>query len=1123
MPTSPGDAAVTLPPREAGASSSTEPSLYKPLLAFIAVALLLALTGYAGFERLERLIEQDKLAEMGAVADMKAEQIVVWRNHHKKLGEAFAHVFSMDFELWLRDGRHANERMRRLQKILAEMHSVNGYAAIFVLDRRGTVRFSSDNASGPGEEHVRQALLSMESREVAFMDFHRNSHGGQGISIDLIVPLTVAENGGERAIGAAVLQIDPYEFLYPLIQSWPTRSQSAEALLVRREGSDVLYLNELRHQKDTALALRMPLATPNLVAAMAVRGEVSTLDGVDYRGVPVVSEMRRIAGTSWFVVSKMDKEELFAPIFQLRAWSIGLGIAFVAIGGLLAFVWLRGHKMQFRYLQTQHDAAVEREMLVKHFEYLTRYANDIILVADEAGRIVEANERALEAYGYTREELLRMSIFDFRDPAEDPAVFKEHIRRFREAGELRYETSDMRKDGTIIPVEVSARLVEVEGVKYIQGIMRDISERKRAEEALRKSERLLQESQQMAHIGSWELDLVNNILYWTDENYRIFGSDRALFGASYEAFLNIVHPDDRAFVDKAYTDSVKNRTPYIIVHRLLFPGGRLKYVREWCETFYDEAGRPLRSIGTTQDITEQQLAQNALRQSVDEVNDLYENAPCGYHSLDSEGWVIKMNNTELALLGYTRDEVVGKKRFVDFLTSDSLRLFHVSYPRFKERGVVQDLEYELVRKDGTVFSVLLNATAVCDLDGRYVMSRTTLIDITARKLAERKLGESEERFRTMADNAPIMIWMSQAQDREACLGCDHFGEERYGLTSGDNELVGCSYFNQRWYEFTGLPLEHAASCYWLDIVHSDDKGRCLEAYTDAFRKRQPFKVEYRLRCHDGGFRWVEDSGLPRFAADGEYLGFIGTCTDLTERKLFETLRVEVEHMDRLNIAGEMASGLAHEISQPLTAANNYLDGCLRRMVEDNWDHAALQNTIRLAHAQTERAGKIINHLKDIVRKQKYERTLQDLNLVVRDSLRFLEHKLQHHHVSVALEMSELPPVLANRIEIEQVLINLIKNAIDSMASSQRRELRIVTRVAGSGAVLVTVSDTGRGLAAEDLERIFDPFHTSKQDGLGLGLAICRSLIESYGGSIWAEQKEGAGVEFSFTLTGEAAL
>lgn len=1081
--------------------SNREFSPYKPLLAFAAVALLIALTSFYTFQRIETLIEADELSDLGAIADTKSEQIVSWRDSQKRLGETFSRnsMFAAEFGRWLQEGAPANERMQGLRKRLIEVQHVNGYKTLALLDRRGTVRLSANNGSDLGEEETRQALQAMNGREEVFYDFHRNSYGDKGISIDLIVPLTIdGRNAEQRVVGAAVLQIDPYYYLYPLIQSWPGgRSESGESLLVRQEGSDVLYLNELRYRKDAALSLRMPLTAPALPAAMAVRGEVRAVDAVDYRGVQVVSEMRRVPGAPWFVVSKMDREELFAPITRLKYWSMGLGIIFVAIGGMLGLLLLRSQKTQYQYLRVQRDAAVEREMLMKHFEYLTRYANDIIIVTDDAGNIIEANERAVEAYGYPLEELLWMKIPDLRDPGEDPSMFAGQIRRCLEEGALRYEANSRRKDGTIFPAEVSARLIKVDGARYIQGIIRDVGERKRAEQALRRSETLLNESQKMAHIGSWELDLVKNILYWTDENYRIFEMEPALFGASYEAFLNIVHPDDRAMVDKVYTDSVKNRTPYIIVHRLLFPDQRVKFVREWCETFYDEAGRPLRSIGTTQDITEQQLAQEALRKSAEEIEDLYNNAPCGYHSLDKDGVIIRINDTLLHWLGYTRDELVEKVNVADLLSENSRKVFQSRYPAFKERGFVHDIEYEFLRKDGTLLPVALSSTAIYDADGQYSACRSTMFDITNRRLAEKKLAESEERFRTMADNAPIMIWMEDVQDQRSSRGG--------------------SFFNQRWHEFTGLTQEQTQGGGWQVNIHPDDRKFYLDTYREAFEKRTPFRIEYRLRCRDGIFRWIEDSGIPRFTADGEFLGYIGVCLDVTEHKLFEKIRVEMEHMDRLNIAGEMASGLAHELSQPLTAANNYLDACLRRMAEDNWDHAALQKTVRLAHDQTERAGKIIGHLKDIVRKQKYERTMLDINSVIKDSVRFLDYELHHHFISVTLDISTLPPVLANRIEIEQVLINLIKNAIDSMRSSPRRELRIATRVIESGAILVTVSDTGEGVVAEDMEKIFNPFHSSKKDGLGLGLAICRSLIEEYGGKIWAEQKEDEGSEFNFTL------
>jgi PAS domain S-box-containing protein len=1189
-----------------------------PLLVYAAVAGLLATVYFSSFNQIEALILKEKFDYLGSVAEEKARRIVAWRDTQRRIAESVSHssLLAAEFGQWLGEGAPPNGRRQMLLQRLGELQQVNGYRRLSLLDGQGRVRLSLPAGSVAGAEDARLARQAMHSGEILFSDLHRTRDHAFGI--DLVAPLTGA--GGERVAGAVMLQIDPSPFLFPLMRAWPVPSDSGETLLVRHEGSDVLFLNNVRHREETALSMRMPLATPELPAALAVAGELRTAHGIDYRGVSVVAEMRPVAGTSWFVVSKVDREELFGPISQLENWSAGIAVIYVAIGGLLVLAWLSGQKARDRYLRAQHAAAMERALLVKHFEYLTKYANDIIVVADDAGRIVEANERAEMAYGYSHMELLGKHVTELRDTNEDPAVFAAQVKQLQATGELRYETRSRRKDGTTFPVEVSARLIKVEGVSYMQGISRDISERKRAEEALRKNETLLKESQQMAHIGSWEMDLQNNILFWSDENYRIFEIDPTGFGASYEAFLDTVHPDDREWVNEAYTRSVQNRTPYTIVHRLQFADGRIKYVQEWCETHYDPGGRPLRSVGTTQDVTAQQLAQNALRESARQIEDLYNRAPCGYHSLDKEGVIVQINDTELQWLGYARAEVAGRMNFADLLTPASLEVFRANYPGFKARGFVHDLEYELVRKDGTTFFVLLSATAVHDADGNYLNSRATLFDIgarkraeeelrlhgvilsrleegvalvradsgtlvyvnpkleamfgyaagemggmhvsrlnapasrdpeetareimaalrdkgrwageivnarkdgtafwchasvstfehhsfgtvwvsthqdiTARRLVEKKLEESEERFRTMADHAPIMIWMADAQEKPAYRGCD--------------------FFNQRWHNFTGLTLEQTRGRRWLDIVHPDDRNRCLAAYQRVFRRKRPFRMEYRVRRRDGRFRWIQDAGVPRFAGEGKLIGYIGTWLDVTDHKLFEELRAEMEHVGRLNIAGEMASGLAHELSQPLSAAGNYLSAALRQMTEPEWDRERLRHTIGLAHAQTVRAGEIIGHLKDMVRKQRQERTMLDINALVQDTVNLLEFELQQRSVALELDLSPLPLTLASKIEIEQVLINLVKNAIDAMADVHRRELRLATRII-EGFILVSVRDSGKGIAAGELDKVFDPFQTSKKEGLGLGLPICRSLIENYGGQIWAEQNTDAGVEFNFTL------
>jgi PAS domain S-box-containing protein len=1193
---------------------------FLPLLAYAALALLVAALYFSSFQQIETLIQREKLRDLGAIADMKAMQVAEWRDDYLREGVAHTRnsMLAAEFGRWIEEGAPADGRKRRLSGMLAELRHAEVYSAVALLDRKGKVRLSPDEGFALDDGDMESVRRAMDSGQPVFTDFHRSIRG-KGIRIDLVAPLTTGDKSS--VVGALVLQIDPEEYLYPLIRSWPMHSASAESLLVRREGNEVLFLNELRHKTGTALALRIPMDDPDLPAAMALRGESSAAGGLDYRGVPVVAEMRPVAGTPWFVVSKVDRDELLAPVDRLRQWSGRLGLGFAGAGGLLVFFWLRGQKTRLKNLQAQHAAEVERAMLMKHFEYLSRYANDIIMLADEDGNIVEANQRAEQVYGYSREELLRKRIPDLRDPEEDPAVFRGQMEKIRELGELRFETVNVRRDGTRFPIESSARIIEVEGKRYLQGVIRDISERKQAEDALRRSETLLKESQKMAHIGSWELDLVRNILYWSDENYRIFEIDQSRFGASYEAFLAAVHPDDRDWVNRAYTESVNDRKPYTIVHRLQFPNHRVKFVQEWCETHYDEAGKPLRSIGTTQDITVQHLAQNALRKSAQRIEDLFNHAPCGYHSLDKRGMIVQINDTELQWLGYARDELVGKVNFVDLLAPDSRQTFRDNYPGFKQRGYVHDLEYELVRKDGSSFFVSLSATAVYDADGEYLMSRSSLFDIsarkqaeaelrlqstilsqmeegviliradsgtlvyanpkfdqmfgyasgeaiglhvsslnaptarspeeeageimaalhaqgrwsgeihnrkkdgtsfwcravvstfehhhygkvwvathediTARKQAETMLAESDERFRVMADSAPIMIWVADAESQANCNGC--------------------RYFNRRWHEFTDLQVEQAHSCAWQAIVHPEDRAALVEAYREALLSRQPFDLEYRLRRNDGEYRWVQDSGVPRCDAEGEFIGFIGTCLDVTDLKLFDEMRAEMEHAGRLQIAGEMASGLAHELSQPLSAAANYLGAGLRQMAEPDWDLDRLKKTITLAHAQTERAGAIINHLKDMVRKQRQARAMLDVNTLIRDTVHFMEHEIRQHAVSVVMDFYTLPPTRVSRVEIEQVLINLFKNAIDAMGAAPRRVLRISTRIAESGDILVSVSDTGAGIASDELDRVFNPFQSSKSEGLGLGLPICRSLVENHGGRIWAERHDGEGTEFHFTL------
>lgn len=236
---------------------------------------------------------------------------------------------------------------------------------------------------------------------------------------------------------------------------------------------------------------------------------------------------------------------------------------------------------------------------------------------DEQARFQYVNEESCRALGYGRDELLTLGVADV-DPDFPIEFWPEHWAKLKESRALTFEGCHRAKSGAIFPVEISANYLEYDGQGYNLALVRDITARKAAEESLRKTATDLNEAQRIAHLGSWELDFLTNKLTWSDEIYRIFGIAPDAFGASYEAFLQAVHPDDRGAVNAAYTNSVKTRTPYSIVHRLLLPGGRITYVHEQCETFY-EHDKPIRSVGTVQDITEQKLVEDRLRKFSEEL------------------------------------------------------------------------------------------------------------------------------------------------------------------------------------------------------------------------------------------------------------------------------------------------------------------------------------------------------------------------------------------------------------------------------------------------------------------------------------------------------------------------
>ena len=294
----------------------------------------------------------------------------------------------------------------------------------------------------------------------------------------MLIPLYIRKGPATLPIGVIVARIDPYRFFYPLVQSWPTSAKTAETLIVRREGDDVLYLNELRYRKNTALMLRMPAGEHQMPAAMAARGILGIVEGLDYRGTKVLAVIKKIPDTPWILIAKVDDEEVYAPVRRLF-WTvmIEVGVLIATAGIVVGFIW---NRQSAQFYRRQYEAEREHNALSQRYEYLTRYANDIILLLDPELNIVEANERAISSYQYTHEELLGLNIRDLRTKESGMSVEETSVRLDREK-RLVFETVHRKKDGSTFPVEISAGVMEVDGKKFYHSIIRDITERKAAE------------------------------------------------------------------------------------------------------------------------------------------------------------------------------------------------------------------------------------------------------------------------------------------------------------------------------------------------------------------------------------------------------------------------------------------------------------------------------------------------------------------------------------------------------------------------------------------------------------------------------------------------------------------
>jgi PAS domain S-box-containing protein len=457
------------------------PSRWVPLALFALVGGVVAVGGVAAWRDAERRTAEGRARAIASVVALKVEQVVRWRDERLSDAESLA----QDPELAGALGRPPADGVPadvELGAFFEHLRRIGDYTGVALLDPAGDVAFSVGRLE-PAHPAL-QALFerALSERRTAMSELHGS--GGAPPHLDVVAPV----EGPEGAVGAVLLRVDPRPYLFRVVATWHEPTRSAEVLLLQADGAGAEALNA----GSGAATARYGPETP--IARAMAGGARAALEAIDHRGVEVIAAVEPVPGSTWALLAKEDAADVSAPVRQRAAM---IAVAFVGLligaGALLAV----GARRQSDRLAA---AAAERAALARRLARLTARAQDMVLVADDAQRLIEVNDRAVELLGYARDELLGMDVRALRDPATVDD-FPERVREQVDQGVAMFETRYRRKDGSTFPVAVSVHIDEHDGKRWFEAIARDISDRKRAEEALRESEAKFRAGFEFASLG----------------------------------------------------------------------------------------------------------------------------------------------------------------------------------------------------------------------------------------------------------------------------------------------------------------------------------------------------------------------------------------------------------------------------------------------------------------------------------------------------------------------------------------------------------------------------------------------------------------------------------------------
>ena len=1072
-------------------------SLRVPLLAltFFAVAVTVIIgIAYRYYRAQKEAIEHEVRNQLLSIADLKVKEISDWgaqRMDEVRLLMADRATARVMHRLLSGAGEPSDraEVQTWLNEVCLRLH----YATSTIVDAQGNPVLST-GAGVADPIHLRQVAGEVLGTNRIF--FHDLQTGGPANAIHLGLNFPLREVPDGKPFGAVLLSISPAERLYPVLRTWPFESRSGETVLVRREGEEAVYLNDTRFHPDAALRLRIPLSHGDNPVVKAVLGAHGIVEGISTRGVPVIAAVRAVPGRLWFLIAKMDAEEVEGPIRRRGVLLILATVSLILAVGAAIFALWRRQQLEF------YKADLERQALVGHYDYLSRFANDIILLLDNHGRILEANDRAVTTYGFSREELRQKTVRDLRHPS-DLSEFEHQWKEVSERGSMVFEGLHQTRDGRPFPVEISVRFIHVGENQFRQSIIRDISERKILDEKLRRTldthTAVIESSASAIVTATPDFRLAS----WNKAAERIFGwtAEEVVGGPPL-----FVPPDRLESAKDVHQRAMRGEVISGMRGLGLCKDGRIIPLSISAAGLHDPDGQPAGVVLNFLDTTEQTVAEEALRRNEALYRATFDQAAVGMNYVSLDGRFLRVNPRYCQLLGYSQEELL-RLRFQEITYPDDLKGENERVEALLSgKSGTTSYNKRYIRKDGSLVWLHVTVSLLRTDSGEPLHFVGVVEDVTERLHAEEALRQSEERFRIVVESAPEGILVERGA---RILYANSAALSLFGASS--SELIG-----------RNVP----------DLAKLEDREeiRARSALVGS-GALAPAAERVFLRM-DGTPFPVEVSATPiEYDRQPASLVFL---RDIRERKQAEAEKHRLEEqllqVQKMESLGRLAGGVAHDFNNHLTVITGYCD-----MLLANMEAGLVREEIEEIRAAGQRAGTLTQQLLAFGRKQMAERKPLDLNQVVAESGNMLGRLIGEQIRIVTSLDPDLGLVVADHGQMVQILMNLVINARDAMPSGGRIVLetrnvdvdensRPSKDAAPGGYVLLSVADTGVGMSEEVLKHVFEPFFTTKGMGLGtgLGLSTVYGTVKQSGGWVRAESKLGEGSRFLIYLPRVAA-